>query len=130
MDIDNLTLGQMRDIARIVAGIDGGPATDGPKTANTTHEPVPVVVCTDKRGVVFGYTDDVSARPINLTKARMCIYWSSDVGGVFGLGERGPSKDSKVSAVLPSVALEGVTAIFSVDPAAEKAWNGAKVQGR
>ncbi len=130
MDIDNLTLGQMRDIARIVAGIDGGATTAEPKAVNTTHDPIPVVVCTDKRGVVFGYTDDVSARPITLTKARMCLYWSVDVGGVFGLGERGPSKDSKVSAVLPSVSLEGVTAIFSVDPAAERAWNGAKVQGR
>jgi len=130
MDIDNLTLGQMRDIARIVAGIDGGTTNAEPKAANTTHEPIPVVVCTDKRGVVFGYTDDVKARPINLTKARMCLYWSSDVGGAFGLGERGPSKDSKVSAVLSSVSLEGVTVIFTVDPAAEKAWNSAKVQGR
>ena len=130
MDINNLTLGQMRDIARIVAGIDGGTAAAGPKAANATHDPIPVVVCTHKRGVVFGYTDDVAARPITLSKARMCLYWSSDVGGVFGLGEKGPTKDCKISAVLPSVTLEGVTAILTVDPAAEKAWHGAKVQGR
>ncbi len=130
MDIDGLTLGQMREIARIVAGIDGGAPKGEPEKANAKHDPIPVVVCTDKRGVVFGYADDVNARPINLTKARMCLYWSADVGGVFGLGERGPSKDSKVSAVLPSVSLEGVTAIFTVDPEAEKAWNNAKVQGR
>ena len=60
----------------------------------------------------------------------MALYWSSDVGGVFGLGEKGPTKDCKISAVLPEIVLEGVTAIFTVDPVAEKAWTVVKVQGR
>ena len=90
----------------------------------------PVIVCTDKRGVVFGYTDSVDARPIILTDARMCLYWSADVGGVFGLGETGPTKDCKISAPIGRIVLEGVTAIMSVDSAAEKAWKSAKVQGR
>jgi hypothetical protein len=131
MDIDNLTLGQMREIAKIVQGIDGGAKAEPPvTTASATHDLIPVVVCTDKRGVVFGYCDNTSARPITLTQARMCLYWSTDVGGVFGLGERGPTKDCKISAVLPAITLEGVTAIFTVDPAAVKAWTSAKVQGR
>ena len=54
----------------------------------------------------------------------------ASIGGVFGLGEKGPTKDCKISAPLSTLTLEGVTAIFSVDPAAEKAWNAAKVQGR
>jgi hypothetical protein len=116
----------MREIAKVVQGIDGN--TD--RAPSASHDAIPVVVCTDKRGVVFGYCENTNARPITLTKARMCLYWSSDVGGVFGLGERGPSKDSKVSAVLASITLEGVTAIFSVDPIAEMAWNTAKVQGQ
>ena len=82
------------------------------------------------RGVVFGYCSNTDARPIVLTDARMCLYWSADVGGVFGLGEKGPTKDCKISATLSSITLEGVTAIFSVGVAAEKAWNAAKVQGR
>ena len=131
MDMENLTLGQMREIARIVAGIDGGAKSEPVKAARApSNDPIPVVVCTDRRGVVFGYCEDTSARPITLTQARMCLYWSADVGGVFGLGERGPTKDCKISAVLPSITLEGVTAIFSVDPAAVKAWVSAKVQGR
>ena len=130
----DLTLDEMR---RIVAAADGPPASKlgGFADTNTKPAPVnnlstPVIVTTDKRGVVFGYTANVNARPIILNNARMCLYWSVDVGGVFGLGEKGPTKDCKISAVVPSITLEGVTAIMSVDPAAERAWKDAKVQGR
>lgn len=90
----------------------------------------PVVVCTDKRAVVFGYTSDTSADPITLESARMCLYWSASVGGVFGLSECGPDSNSKVSATSPSVSLAGITAVFRVTPVAESAWLSAKVQGR
>ena len=131
MDIDNLTLGQMREIAKIVQGIDGGAkAEPSATTASAKYDLIPVVVCTDKRGVVFGYCENTNARPITLTQARMCLYWSADVGGVFGLGERGPTTGCKISAVLPAITLEGVTAIFTVDPQAVNAWTTAPVQGR
>ena len=123
-DIDQMTYGELRQIAAMF-----GPQPNA-NSACPNHANTPVVVCTDKRGVVFGYCQNTAARPIVLTNARMCLYWSSDVGGVFGLGEKGPTKDCKISAPLSTIALEGVTAIFSVDPAAEKAWNAAKVQGR
>ena len=125
MNIDDLTYGQLKQIAAMFAG----DALATPQPA-ASHKPRPVIVCTDKRGVVFGYCTDTSARPITLTQARMALYWSSDVGGVFGLGEKGPTKDCKISAVLPEITLEGVTAIFTVDPIAEAAWKAAKVQGR
>jgi hypothetical protein len=60
----------------------------------------------------------------------MCLYWTADVGGVFGLAETGPTKDCKISAVVPAILLEGVTAIMSVDDKAVAAWASAKVQGR
>lgn len=126
MNIDNLTYGELKQIAAMFAGTP----FPTPSPAETEHASPPVVVCTDKRAVVFGYCTNVSARPIVLSNARMCLYWSANVGGVFGLAETGPNKDCKISAVSPTVALEGVTAVFSVDPVAEKAWNAAKVQGR
>lgn len=126
MDIDDLTIGQARQLAAMFAVT----AHSALGATPTQHDKIPVVVCTDKRGVVFGYTQDVSARPIALTAARMCLYWSSDVGGVFGLGEKGPTKDCKISAMIGSISIEGVTAIMSVDTGAEKAWVSAKVQGR
>jgi hypothetical protein len=123
MNINEMTYGDLKQIAAMFSGqsIDVPPAG---------HDAKPVVVCTDKRGVVFGYCRSVTARPIVLHNARMCLYWSADVGGVFGLGEKGPTKDCKISAPLSEISLEGVTAIFSVDPVAEMAWNAAKVQGR
>ena len=141
----DLTLDEMR---RIVAAADGPTApkfgeyvlqqsadtnakqATGLLRAAINNLSTPVIVTTDKRGVVFGYTTNVNARPIILTNARMCLYWPANVGGVFGLGEKGPTKDCKISAVVPSITLEGVTAIMGVDPAAEMAWKDAKVQGR
>jgi hypothetical protein len=123
MELDKLTYGEMKQIAAMFS-------TVAIPAAPAAHDAIPVVVCTDKRGVVFGYCSDTAARPIKLTAARMCLYWSSDVGGVFGLGEKGPTTDCKISAALSELTLEGVTAIFTVDPAAEKAWIAAKVQGR
>ena len=126
MNIDNLTYGELKQIAAMFAGHSETVAAP----AATSHDLVPVIVCTDKRGVVFGYTTNHAARPIELTNARMCLYWSADVGGVFGLGEKGPTKDCKISATIPKVTLEGVTAVFSVDTTAEAAWKSVKVQGR
>lgn len=128
MNLDDLTIGQARELARLFG--QNAPQAACVPPASAVHAERPVIVTTDKRGVVFGYTDDVSARPITLRRARMCLYWSRDVGGVFGLAEKGPSKDSKVSAPLPEIVMEGVTAIMSVDDAAVKAWTGAAVAGR
>ncbi len=96
----------------------------------TAAKTTPVVVCTDKRGVVFGYTSNPSARPVVLTNARMCLYWSAAVGGVFGLADIGPDSHSNISAVAPSITLEGVTAVFGMTPRAVAAWTAARTQGR
>ena len=124
MNIDSLTLAELKQISAMFGG-----AISQPLLA-ATHKERPVVVWTDKRGVIFGYTENADARPIVLRNARMCLYWPSSVGGVFGLCDIGPNKDSKISATLPSATLEGVTGVADVTPEAEKAWVGAKVQGR
>lgn len=124
MDISNLTIGQAKEIAAMFGVVNCA------NESLAKHSAIPVVVCTDKRGVVFGYTENHEARPIKLTNARMCLYWSADVGGVFGLSDNGPNSECKISATAPSLTLEGVTAVFEVTDAAEKAWVSAKVQGR
>ena len=122
MNIDDMTYGQLKEIA----------ATFAQTVPNkpTIHSPIPVVIWTDKRGVIFGYCTDTSARPITLTNARMCLYWPASVGGVFGLCDIGPNDESKISAVLPSAVFEGVTGVATVTAKAEEAWVSAKVQGR
>lgn len=129
MDLNDLTIGQAKALVDMFGKCKPEKDTEA-RPSSCCGEAQPVIVCTDKRGVVFGYTTDVHARPIQLTEARMCLYWSADVGGVFGLAEGGPTKDCKISAVAPSITLGGVTAIFTVDDKAVKAWKSAKVQGR
>ena len=52
MNIDDLTIGQ----AKAIAAQFGAPVTHPPIAANIApeHAVIPVLVCTDKRGVVFG----------------------------------------------------------------------------
>lgn len=127
MHIDDLTIGQAKALAAQFANITTDPAAEN---CACDHGPIPVVVCTDKRGVIFGYTTNEHARPIKVSDARMCLYWSTDVGGVFGLAEKGPTSGCKISATAPSLTLEGVTAVFGVEKSAERAWKSAPVQGR
>lgn len=127
MNIDNLTYGELKAIAAIFSA-QVAPAA-APQLVDGAG-PIPVVIWTDKRGVIFGYCTDTNARPIVLSNARMCLYWPSSVGGVFGLCDIGPNAETKISAVLPSATFEGVTGVATVTPEAEKAWLGAKVQGR
>ena len=127
MNIDNLTVAEVKQLAAMAQSFLGVVPSPAPATE---HAERPVVIWTDKRGVIFGYTSNVDARPIVLRNARMCLYWPASVGGVFGLCDIGPNKDSKISATLPSATFEGVTGVANVTPEAEKAWIGAKVQGR
>jgi hypothetical protein len=127
-NIDDLTYGEMKQIAALFKAASDPFLQE--RCLVQQREAIPVIVCTDKRGVVFGYTTAQDSRPITLTEARMCLYWSADVGGVFGLGEKGPTSGCKISATLSSLTLEGVTAVFSVDATAEEAWKSARVQGR
>jgi len=90
MNIDDLTLGQIKAIQAMKCD------TAKPASACGQNLPAtPVVVCTDKRGVIFGYTHDYNARPILLHNARMCLYWSADVGVCSGLPRTARPRDAK-----------------------------------
>ena len=128
-----LTIEQALALAAVLNGNTATATT--PAATRAPHPPQKVLVCTDKRGVVFGTTTDITADPITLTDARMCLRWSTAVGGVFGLSDKGPFDASKsgsttISAVTPSVVLTGITAVFDLTDAAIKAWEAAPVAGR
>ncbi len=94
-------------------------------------EPKPYVITTSHRGVFFGYSTDtpetiVKNERVSLTKARMCVYWSSDMGGVLGLAARGPSPSCRIGPPA-SLALTAVTSVMSVEnPEAVTRWNEAQ----
>jgi hypothetical protein len=57
INLDDLTIKQAKQLA---AKFAAGAASVVIASPAPLPEPTPVLVCTDKRGVVFGYTNDVS----------------------------------------------------------------------
>jgi hypothetical protein len=84
----------------------------------------PVIICTEHRGVFFGYAGDTSGDIIHLTGARMAIYWGT-TRGVMQLAETGPTASSKISAKA-DIEVRKITAVFEVSEAAHKAWKELK----
>lgn len=84
-----------------------------------------VVVTTAHRGVFFGYADDTDGEQITLKKARLCVYWSTDLKGFMGLAANGPSKDCKVGPPA-TITLRSITAVLEVEnPEAVARWESA-----
>lgn len=83
----------------------------------------PVIVCTEFRGVFFGYATDTSGDVIHLKSARMAIYWGTE-RGVMQLAETGPTTKSRISA-RADIDVRKITAVFEVTPEAAKAWEAA-----
>ena len=83
----------------------------------------PVIVCTQHRGVFFGWTLDSTQRTVHLQRAKMAIYWGTE-RGVMQLAATGPTAKSKVSAPCDMEARD-VTAVFEVTPEAASKWDAA-----
>jgi hypothetical protein len=86
-------------------------------------QPRPVIVCTEHRGVFFGYATDTGGDVIDLKNARMAIYFGT-TKGVMQLAETGPTSSSKISA-RADIQLRKVTAVFEVTETATAAWERA-----
>jgi hypothetical protein len=84
----------------------------------------PVIVCTEFKGVFFGYAEDTSGDTIHLKKARMAIYWGT-TKGVLELAETGPTSKSKISA-RADLELRKITCVMEVTELATKTWEDAK----
>jgi hypothetical protein len=81
-----------------------------------------VVICTDKRGVFFGYSGDTSGDTVTLKRARMCVYWDVATKGVMGLAAGGPTKGCKVTAAVPVAELRGITCVLDCSDDARGRW--------
>lgn len=84
----------------------------------------PVIVTTAHRGVFFGYATDTNGETIDLKKARLCVYWSSDLRGFMGLADKGPNSQCKVGPAA-DISVRSVTAVVECSPEAVKAWESA-----
>lgn len=83
----------------------------------------PVIICTEYRGVFFGYATDTKGDTIDLKRARMAIYWGT-TKGIMQLAETGPTNSSKISA-RADLEVRKVTAIIEVAPKAVEQWEAA-----
>lgn len=92
-------------------------------TRNTATKKIaarPVIVCTEHRGVFFGYAKETKGDTIQLNNARMAIAFGT-TRGVMELAETGPTRNSKISA-RADIEVRKVSAVFEVTEAATKAW--------
>lgn len=80
----------------------------------------PVIVCTEYKGVFFGYADDTSGDVIHLKECRMAIYFGTSQG-VMQLAATGPTSTTKASA-LADIEVRKITSVFEVTKLAEAAW--------
>ncbi len=84
----------------------------------------PVIICTEHRGVFYGWADDTNGDRIHLKNARMAIYFGTQ-RGVMQLAETGPTSSSKISA-RADLDVRKVTCVMEVTEAASKAWEDFK----
>jgi hypothetical protein len=80
-----------------------------------------VVVCTEHKGVFFGYTSSPKCPHVILKRARMCVRFVN-TRGVLGLAAKGPVEGCKISDAVPSIELPDVHCVMEASPAAVEAW--------
>lgn len=90
---------------------------------SNTKKERPVIICTEHRGVFFGYATDTRGQSVDLKRARMAIRFGT-TRGVMELAETGPTQNSKVSA-RANIEVRKVMAVFEVTEAACSKWESA-----
>lgn len=81
-----------------------------------------VMVTTAHRGVFFGYTSETEGETIKLARARMVVYWPTDVRGVLGLAATGPTRGSRITQAVSEMEVRAITAVMEVSPEAVANW--------
>lgn len=81
-------------------------------------------MCTEYRGVFFGYTDDTSGDTIKLTRGRNIPYWDADTKGFIGLASTGPGKGCRVGPAA-DFELRKITCVVECTPEAVAAWESS-----
>jgi len=113
MNIDDLTIGQARDLAKMF-----GVAQAGGQPAMVQGDGRPVIVRSRDAGVQFGYLEGYSGSTVYLRDARQMWSWTAAQGGtLLDCAVHGVT-GGKFSAVAPAVTVIGACAIIDVQPAA------------
>ena len=89
-----------------------------------------IIVCTDKRGVFFGYVPNNTdlnqlleeGATVRLLSARMAVMWTSAERGVLGLAAAGPGPKCRIGPAATAITVRGVHAVLEVSEAAVALW--------
>lgn len=81
-----------------------------------------VLVCTEFRGVFFGYATDTEGDTIKLSRARNIVYWPAETQGFLGLASTGPVKGARVGPAVDLLELRKITCVAEVSLEAAKRW--------
>lgn len=81
----------------------------------------PVLVCTEHRGVFFGYATNTDGETIVLKRARNCIYWPAQQKGFLGLAKEGPLTGARIGPAA-DIELRKITCVAEVTPEAVQRW--------
>ncbi len=82
-----------------------------------------IVCCgTNGRAVLIGESEaqPEAGKPIELTNARMVLYWDSACGGLLGLASNGPKGSTRITASVSKHGDECVKQWVAVSPQARK----------
>lgn len=88
---------------------------------------VPVMITTEHRGVFGGLipeSQDLTARSMALSQARMAIRWGT-TRGVMELCDTGPTDSTKLSAVADIPMLHDITGVFAITEEAWRKWQAS-----
>lgn len=122
MNIDSLTIGEAKELVSKLSPLLNSPVVS---PLPFPYEERAVVVCTDKRGVFFGYAKGPLASTIKLRSARNAYYWANAGGGVMCLACDGPAEGSKIGR-RADIEISGVTCVMECTANAILAWEDAK----
>jgi len=91
----------------------------------TMTKSIPLLVTTLHKGVFFGWGQKTDEKNITLTDCQMCVSWSADMRGVFGLAALGPSSGCRISPPVPEMLIHDITSIAVCTPESAEAWKKA-----
>lgn len=121
MNIDDLTIGEAKELAALFAG------TQAPQKKELIGDYV-IVRCRDA-GVHAGYLVDYEGRNVTLKNSRRLWYWvcAENQHSLSGVATVGITDKSKIPAVVSTLVLSDACEIISTTDKCQKSIEGAKI---
>lgn len=122
-NIDNLTLGEIKEISRLAAGVSGSPVSSTPHPFIGKY----CIVRAYSAGVHAGEVVSVDGENVILKDSRRLWSWKANDGiALSGVAQTGIKSDSKVDMVNPLHYITGVCELIPTTDKAQESINGKK----